>query len=190
MNIEHPSTEELAGLEKPRIRRREVLAATGLERGRVQGWEQQGFWKWPGNAGEKRVYSIADTLRFALAAEMEASGISIRRTWEFLRETPGILVPGRVGFLLYVEVFRFGGDDEEIWDNCSDYRQASNRIAAIMRDALRDNDVRSVKSSTVGVGNIVLVTWKAIQRFGSALANASHEELLAHMAANDAEDSR
>ncbi len=171
----------------PVLRRREVLKVTGLERGRVQGWEQQEFWTWPGEAStEKRLYSFSDTLRFALAAEMELCGIPIRRAWEFIREHPGLVRPGAVPVLVYCEVYRHEVGGQLIWKNCATHVEAHEFLRGCLA-ALTDRHVRGVRSSVVKVENVLDVTVNRILSLGHELTALSDRELLANKARDEGE---
>jgi hypothetical protein len=178
----------MAELEKPLLRRREVVKVTGLDRGRIQGWEQQGLWKWPGpTSSDKRFYSVADALRFAVAAEMEACGVPIRRAWEFIHGTPRLIVPKEgPHYLLYLELYRHGSGGKVSWmegtrERIRDYVNSS------LAD-LNDGHVRGIRFAVVNLGSVIFATLATVDFLGRKLSTLSEGSLRAEMELNDAED--
>lgn len=95
---------------KPILRRRDVVAITGLERGLIAGWEERGLWKYEGPQVKHRFYRICDAILFAIAGELIRHGVKAQTAWEILNVQAEEICskvetqPGRFagGYLLYV----------------------------------------------------------------------------------------
>ncbi len=72
----------------PRIRFRELLEITMLERGYVQGIEQRGLWKYSGpekGTGRWRSYSPKDLLAFTLSKKLTGAGFEAEDAWGIIK---------------------------------------------------------------------------------------------------------
>jgi hypothetical protein len=86
--------------DQPIIRRREMLALTGLERGLVSGWEERGLWQYRGPEGKHRFYSPKVVLSMVLAAELCRAGINPRYAWDAVKAEINHVVAGRIKYIV------------------------------------------------------------------------------------------
>jgi len=72
------------------LRRRDVLAITGLERGTLAFWEREGFWRYAGDPEGHRWYSVRDVVQFCVARELtnEPNGLKPATAWDFIDKHP------------------------------------------------------------------------------------------------------
>jgi hypothetical protein len=71
-----------------KIRFREFLEITGLERGYIQGIEKRGLWKYSGpesGTGNWRSYSPKDVLAFKLSERFRRAGFVAESAWSIIR---------------------------------------------------------------------------------------------------------
>ena len=82
------------------IRRREMLALTGLERGLVSGWEERSLWEYTGPSGKHRLYSRSDVVSMALAAELCRAGINARYAWDAVKQNIKHVLTGKIKYIV------------------------------------------------------------------------------------------
>lgn len=155
----------LGDVNRPILRRGELLQVVGLDRGSIQHWEQSRYWSYSGPDTGRRLFSMAEAMKFAAAKYLTESGISALRAWDYINDKPNYFISDAGPAFLIVAT-----NDSGHWVGCRSKDDVKVQISAqVARYLIPGGSRKSATCSVFDLGSIRNDVRKTIQDLFDAM---------------------